>query len=500
MKRVLRWAVVAICIGVLLAACDAGLGTGTYTEANAPGDYSDAASTGANVRVPVVSNLLLSVLNATYEPTSTGTGSIGTQALIFATGVDLDVYQGETLIDTVSVSNEDGLTDPSQGELLEAFVPIQEAGENYRIEAFVYNSRVGPNPVVSGVSAPFTVNVGRSTAVNILATPVSPLVLDADGATHTNVGIVQTPYEFGPEGEEHDLVLTGIGGESWFELDMTGADNRYARIVVDPYGDADVVMLVYEGDGAIAEGMMDPPPWSWGMFPTAAGGRGGTRGGFIGELSTAGTMTAYLGVVLLNRDGSVAEEDFDIRLDYLTRQRPDPFYDNALPISQEPDPTTFAPLPSGEETTQIIFREEGTGAPYVHYFALDGIDWEAEDLSEEIPVTVEVTFDVLESMHLFEGFLGGEGESYPLIVLMAGNTESEEGGPTIYRVLDDPDFEVTENPDGSTSLTFVAQVDTTADGFGYTPNLAAIAVSSIWEGNQFTLSWTAPGEALVTVQ
>ncbi len=499
MKSVLRWAVIALCVGVLLAACDTGLGTGTDKEANAPEDSSDTALTGANVTVPAVSNVLLSALNATYEPTSTDTGGIGTQALIFATGVNLDVYKGGTFIDTVSVTDEDGLSDPSQGALLEVFVPIEEAGSEYQIEASVYNSRVGSDPIVSGISESFTVDVGESTEVHILATPVSPLAMDADGATHADVGIVQTPYEFGPEGEEQDLVLTDIGGESWFELNMTGADDRYARILVDPHGDADAVMLLYEGDGAVVEGMMEPPPWSWGMFPSAAGGQGGTRGGFMGELGSAGSMTAYMGVVLLNRYGSVAEQDFDVRLDYLTRQRPDPFYENALPISQEPDPATFASLPSGDEETQIIFREEVNDEPYVHYFGLAGINWEAEDLMEEIPVTVGVTFDVLESMHLFEGFLGSEGESNPLVVVMAGNTDSDQP-PRIYSALNDPDFEVTENADGSTTLSFVAQVDTTADGSGYTPNLAAIAVSSMWEGNQFTLSWTAPGEALVTVQ
>ncbi|MFP4011905.1 MAG: hypothetical protein ACLFUM_09395 [Spirochaetaceae bacterium] len=500
MKSVLRFAAVALCVAVLIGACDMGLGTGGGDSARAPEDSSDVSLTGARVTVPRVSDRLLSALNATYEPAAGDTGSVGTQALIFATTVELEVYSDGDRVDTVTVSDEDGLNDPSQGEPMEVFVPIEEAGPDYTIEASVYNSRVGSEPVVSGESEPFTVNAGESTPVHIIATPVSPLIVDSDGGTHTDIGIAQTPYEFGPEGSEHDLVLTDIGGESWFEFIMTGAEDRYARVLVDPDGDADAVMLIYEDDGTVTEGMMDPPPWSWGMFPTAAGGNGGTRGAFMGELEDGTEMTAYLGVILLNRDGATTQEDFDIRLDYLVRPRPDPFYENVGPVSAEPDPAIFEPIQSGEEISQIIFRDDGTDEPNVHYFALDGIDWEAADLMDEIPVTVEVTLDVLESMHLFEGFLGGEGdESYPLIAVMAGNTESDES-PRVYTALDDPDFEVTENADGSTTLSFVAQVETTEDGSGHSPNLGGIVVSSTWEGNQFTLEWTAPGEALVTVE
>jgi len=501
MKSVLRYAAVALCLAVLVGACEMGLGTETGDTARAPEDSPDVSAMGAKVTVPTVSSRLLSALNATYEPAASETGSVSTQALIFATGVELEVYRDGSLVNTVSVSDEEGLNDPGQGEpVLEVFVPIEEAGSNYTINASVYNSRVGSDPVVSGESNSFTVEAGQSTPVHIIATPVSPLVMDTDGATHTDISIVQTPYDFGPEGEEYDLVLTGIGGESWFESNMTGAEDRYARVLVDPDGDADTVMLIYEDDGTVVEGMMDPPPWSWGMFPTAAGGSGGTRGAFMGELEDGTEMTAYLGVVLLNRDGDTTPENFDVRLDYLERPRPDPFYGNVSPVSEEPDPVNFEPIQSGEEITQIVFRDESADEPNVHYFALEGIDWEADDLMEEIPVTVEITLDVLESMHLFEGFLGGEGdESYPLIAVMAGNTDSDES-PRVYTALDDPDFGVVENADGSTTLSFVAQVETTADGSGYTPNLGAIAVSSTWEGNQFTLTWTAPGEALVTIE
>lgn len=159
-------------------------------------------------------------------------------------------------------------------------------------------------------------------------------------------------------------------------------------------------------------------------------------------------------------DAVPAEQDFDICLDYLERPRPDPFYDNVSPVSVEPDLAIFEPLESGEDVTQTIFRDDATDEPYVHYFALDGINWEAEDLLEEIPLTVESTLDVLESMHLFEGFLGEEGESCPLVAVMAGNTESEES-PRVYTATNDPDFKVIENADGSTTLRFVAQVDTT---------------------------------------
>lgn len=500
MKSVLRFAAVALCVAVLIGACDMGLGTGGGDSARAPEDSSDVSLTGARVTVPRVSDRLLSALNATYEPAAGGSGSVGTQALVFATAVELEVSRGGTHVNTVTVSDEDGLNDPSQGEPMEVFVPIEEAGSGYTIEASVYNSRVGSDPVVSGESDSFTVDAGKSTPVHIIATPVNPLIVDSDGGSHTNIGIAQTPYEFGPEGSEHDLVLTDIGGESWFAFNMTAEEDRYARVLVDPDGDADAVMLVYDDDGAATEGMMDPPPFSWGMFPTAAGGSGGTRCAFMGEVEA--DMTAYLAVILLNRDGATTQEDFDIRLDYLERPRPDPFYGNVAPVSAEPDVGIFEPIESGEEVTQTIFWDDGPDGeePNVHYFALDGIDWDAEDLMEEIPVTVEVTLDVLESMHLFDGFLGGEGdESYPLIAVMAGNTDGGDS-PRVYTALDDPGFEVTENADGSTTLSFVAQVDTTEDGSGQSPNLGGIVVSSTWEGNQFTLKWTAPGEALVTVE
>ncbi|MFW6250997.1 MAG: hypothetical protein ACOC47_07790, partial [Alkalispirochaetaceae bacterium] len=295
-----------------------------------------------------------------------------------------------------------------------------------------------------------------------------------------------------------------IGGEAWFHFTYAGgaAADQYARIVVDPAGTADAVVLTYNYDeteeepaGAPAEGMWDPPPLSWGFMPSDVGGEGGTRLGFMGPVESEFGM--YMGVILLNRDDSTASEDCEIWLDIVSRPMPVPFYTNAVPASQEPSSDNFQPLQPGTEATQTVFTyEEGEGGngrePYVHYFALPDTLWDYPDLMNPLPITVEVTFDVLNSEHIWGG--DPDGELY--LALLVGDTSSEDP-PAMYTALDDPDFLVTENVDRTTTISFVADVDTSAAN---EMTFGGIAISSYWEGNQFTVGWDAPGGMLLTVE
>ncbi|MFP4409634.1 MAG: hypothetical protein ACLFPW_14020, partial [Spirochaetaceae bacterium] len=225
---------------------------------------------------------------------------------------------------------------------------------------------------------------------------------------------------------------------------------------------------------------------------------GGTRLGFMGPVPQP--YESYMGVILLNRDDSTASEEFEVWLDIVDRPQPVEPYENAFPASQVP---SFADLEAllealgpGTEETQTVFleyyEEEGESVrdPYVHYFALD-IPWHKQDLMDPLPITVEVTFDVLNSEHIWGG--NPDGELY--LALLVG--EDDEGAGTIYTALDDPDFLVTENGDRTTTISFVADVDTSAAGSN---TFGAIAISSYWEGNEFTVSWDAPAEAFLTFE
>ena len=496
MRHTVKFAGFALLIALIIAACNMGFGTSARDVAAPPaGAEPQEPLTGAAVSIPTVSTRLLSALNANYSPSG---GELGAQAILFATRVDLALYQdgGAEPIETWSISEDDGLTTFEDGPpRLETFLEIV-AGSGYTLTAAVFNAKAdSENPVVAGSSEEFSVIAGTNTPVSIVAVPVDPILFDADGAG-VSLSIVQTPYEFDTD-DGFDIIFTGIGGEAWFELALEGAEDRFGRIIADPGGSADAVLLLYDDEGRMFEGVNEPPPWSWGFFPNALGGRGGTRAAFMGDLFAA--QNAFMGAVLLNRDELTSAADLALRLDFLERPQPAEPYPNALPASVEPDLEDFLDLPVGEEITQIIF-EDDTDGRMVHWFLLDGIGWGEDGLMDPLPVTVTITLDVLESDHVIgvEGGLDEEnGENGELenlledirLVLLAGNATLD-----IYVALDDPEFEVTENADGSTTLRFTADVITEGR------DVAAIAVSSRFGGNQFTLSWNAPGGMMVGIE
>lgn len=486
------------CLALLLAiGCN--LAVGTLAERDNRPEDPPVYTTGAQVSIPMISGALLSKMNASFVPPS---GGVSSQAILFATSAQFKAYQGETLIQTWLLNDNDGLTQIGGDgpPRLEAFFPI-DAGENYTLEVEVFNSHVSASvPVVHGVSEPFDVLAGASTAVTITAVPANPIVL-TDGIDWSG-SIVTTPFYFvyspQPNGDD-DLVFTGIGGEAWFDVNVTGIDsNRFVRILSDPGAGADAIFLMYEPDGRIMEGANDPPAWSWGFLPDEVGGRGGTRAASMGAVPD--DFQAVFGMVLTNRTGAQSSVPVTVRMDFLNRPY-DTYTNTDLEENGPPDIEDFAQLPPyPANLTQIIFPSEGVddGERLVHWVVFDGIAWEHPNLMEILPITVSITFDVLEAQHLI-GFDAWEdnGElmvENAMLALLVGNPDPEGEDPTLYRPLMDEDFSVVANADGTTTLTFTIGVDT--DG----ATAAGLAISSRYGGNQFTVSWSAPGEVHVGVE
>lgn len=506
---------IGVALLLAIAACNMGVGTLAENHGQPLEPGPTEPFTGARVTIPLISPGLLSAMNAGYSPSA---GGISTQAILFATSAEFVLYQdGGGPIATWALSDdEDGLTTIGEDAppRLEAFLAI-DAGTGYTLEVTVYNSKVSSvESVVEGTSSEFAITAGVSTPVTILAVPSNPVIFATDNETDSR-SIAQTPYSFlhGGPGEP-DLEFTGFGGEAWYELDLTGGADRFVRFRADPDGEADAIILVYDESGRMMEGSNDPPAWSWGFFPSDIGGRGGTRAGIIGPIQE--DIVVYMGMVLANRTGATVLEDVAITMDILVR----PFvaYDNAFPAGQElPSIEDFHLLEPRVEVSQTVFRTErddnggngengdnggnsGNGEDdgrLVHWFLLDGIGWGQEGLMETLPITVTITFDVLESGHLL-GFdareVNGDLElEDEMLLLLVGDPEGESH-PDLYRPIDDPEFVVTENPDGSTTLVFTAHVATEGNA------AAGVAVSSRYAGNEFTLMWNAPGGAAVGVE
>jgi hypothetical protein len=466
--------------------------------------------TGVMVSVPTISSRLLSELNATYEPSyvPAPSGGLSASAVLFATSVVVDLYQGgEEPIQTWSFDASSNLgQEPSEDQTgpvaIEAFLEI-DAGSGYSMNVQVYNSnwRGGETAVVEGETdpeTPFNIYPGQSTEVRILATPSDPIELTED--LPESVDVVQTPYEFSVDPENGGgPVFTDLGGEEWFWMDLTsyspGTDD-YVRIIVDPASteSSDAVMLIYDSAGAYM--LQDEPAWSWGFMPDEYGGQGGTRAGLMGpaldyELETP--FQGYMGLVIMNRDAGSLTETVSVTMELLNRPQPEVNYPNVFPLGEEPDEAGFLEISPGEEVTQTIFNEEQW---MVHWFMLDGIQWGNPALMDTLPITVTATFDVLDSAQIIGGrsewFDTGEGgvEIFvPSLCLMVGDTLSEDP-PATYGPVDDPFYNVTENLDGSSTVEFTIEVDTTVTT---ETTMAALAVSNRWMGVEFTLSWTAPG-------
>ncbi|TVQ37095.1 MAG: hypothetical protein EA384_12565, partial [Spirochaetaceae bacterium] len=352
--RTLRW--IGLALLVVVAACNMGVGTFADKGSLPPPGGPVEPFTGARVSIPLISTRLLSAMNADYAPSARG---LAAQAILFATSVNFELYANgdPEALQQWLISDEAGMTiiGDEGPPRLEAFLPI-DAGSGYTLRATVYNSKVSlAEPVVEGVSAEFTITAGVSTPVSIVAIPANPVLFGSHGDS-AGLSIAQTPYQFGDGGpNDPDLVFTDFGGEAWFQLDLSGASDRYVRFRADPGGQADVIMLVYDDQGRMIEGSNDPPAWSWGFFPTEIGGRGGTRGGIIGSLQE--DITVYLGMVLASRDEFTASGSVDVTMDILERLFED--YANALPAGQEPPGVEdFHSLEPRTEITQIVFRAD----------------------------------------------------------------------------------------------------------------------------------------------
>ena len=498
MKRALILLVGFVLVGILFGVIgcnlevgsipDAGSATAPDGESTEP--ISEAQHTGAAVSVPTISAALLSALNAEYAPDS---GGISAQAILFATEVELELYQDGDHVRNWHLTETNTIQEDSP-PMFTTFLEI-DAGTGYTMYAEVFNDMVSSDtPVVKGWSDVFEISIGVSTEVRITAIPHAPTVFASEAGGPATFSIAQAPYSFHDEGW---IVLTGMGGEAWFQLDLTTAENKFARLLADPSGSADVVMLVFDDDGRMSDGVNDPPPTSWGLFPTDLGGVGGTRAGVMGPLEDEllGDFTKYVGMALLNRDGSTANANVAVQMDILERSPPPEPYPNAFPVSVEPDFADFYPLPSGEAETQIVFHgEEG---PMVHWFALDGIPW--DEISDPVEITVTASFDVLDFSHLagiMEVHDGMDWIEVPMLALMAGSTVEGSPEPAVYTALDEFGFDVTILGDGSTQVEFTVHVSPTNPVDGDDPvdvNLAGLAISSRFPGNQFTVSWSGYG-------
>lgn len=498
MKRTIVLLIVAILVGFLFAVIGCNLEVGSVPDTGGPtvtdGDSGDPISetqhTGAAVSVPTISSGLLSALDAVYAP---GSGELSAQAILFATEVTLGLYQNDTHVRDWHLTETNTIQDDSP-PMFTTFLEM-DAGEGYRLEAEVYNNKVSSEiPVVTGLSDIFAVNAGVSTEVIITAIPFAPEVFsDLDGGPAT-LSIAQTPYYFD---ENSWIVLTDMGGEKWVQLDLTTGVDKYARLVADPSDNADVIMLVYDDDGSMSEGVNDPPPGSWGLLPTDLGGTGGTRAGLMGPLEdTEPNFTKYIGLTLLNRTGETTNSGVEVTMDILERPAPAEPYSNAVVASDEPDFAQFYSLPVGEEATQTVFHSDG-GGPMVHWFELQGINW--AEVSEPFDVTVTANFDVLDASHIagVTSFYDGvDWIEFPVLALMAGNTAAESPPPAVYAPLDDAGYLVTILEDGSTQIEFTVSVNPTNPVEGGDPvevDLAGLAISSRFPGNEFTVSWNASG-------
>lgn len=483
MNSIRRYGICFLLILVALGACNMGLGSSPESSAGAE-HSTDPQAPGVTVSIPMVSVALLDALDAVYAPAG---GDIGPQALLFATRAEFQLWQGGVLQDEWNVSAADGLTEVTSGPQITDFHEVP-AGIGYTIEVEVFNSRVSDvDPVVTGTSEPFSVGIG-STEVPIICDPYEPTLLDTDGQTESFT-LAQTPFEF-DLASDGDVSITGLGGETWFELAVEGASDRFVRLYAEPGGDAEPVLLQYEDDVVIEDG--PSPGLGWGFFPDADGGQGGTRTGIMG--SREDDTVYYLAAVLLNRDGSTAEADLDVFLDIYSR----PFvaHDNAAPFGTYADEHpgfVIEPLAAGVDVSKTLFWEGALPdkTEMIHYYELSGIPWNDDALPDPLEISVTATFDVLEPDHLM-GFVEEDGEDWPRLGLTVEDTD--EVLDLYYgAAIADPDRTVTEHADGSTSISFAIDVPTTD------MERAIIGVSSYWEGNRYTLNWTAPGSTDIIV-
>lgn len=543
MKRLQKVFVIVVAMVGLLVACPAVFPPplGPDPPAGEPGSPDVIAdpnqpispissTTGALIKVPTISSRLLSVLNATYQPSSTSAGGLSPSAILFATDVDVRLFQAtgdpenpEAQVNSWSLSAATSLGQPpaegggdqqsSGPSTLEQFLAI-DAGIGYRIEVDVYNNLVSTEvAMVAGESTVFNVSPGRSTVVGITAVPVEPLspTINSEGiGTFDVLSMAQTPYSFPADMENGGgPVISGIGGEAWFALNTAGAvDGDYIRIIADPNceGAADAVLLVYNSAGQYL--LQSMPAMSWGFLPDSMGGQGGTRSALMGPAYHDGTaFDGYIGMVLLNRNSSVDVESVGVRFDLLQRPYPPDGYANAVPWGEEIAFESFVGLAAGATSAPQILTQ--IPQRLMHWFKFDGIDWlltpQGEDpipIGNPLEITVTATFDVLDQEHLVGGsreWVQQDGWSVeqfiPALALVVGDMASENP-PTFYTPMEAREYNVTQNANGSTTISFTTDVDTTGASQTW---LAGAVVSSRWSGNQFTISWSSPGEVIIVV-
>jgi hypothetical protein len=360
------------------------------------------------------------------------------------------------------------------------------AGFNYTIEAQVFNERVSSDlPVVTGTSDVFSVSAGESTEVVIIADPYQPTVLDTDGQIEA-FSLAEAPYVFNDPADEGDITFTDLGGERWFGLGVDVVADLYARVVVDPGGNADAVLLQFEA-GAIPDEGLDPG-LSYGFFPD---GGGGTRAAIMGPVD--GDAQYYLAAVLMNRDGSTATESAELRFD--TFVRPYQGYANAVQTFTAPTTEEFEQLsPDAAITRELFHVEFSDNGPEqaVHFFEFS-IPWEHPDLEDLVTATVTMDLDVLEMNHLM-GYESEDGFPGITLAVILDEDGMVDETSTFVAPLTDPGLVTTENVDGSTSVAFDVDIDTTVYSF------AGLGISSIWPGNQYTLTWDAPGMLDIIIQ
>jgi|GEM_PF-3432456 len=511
MKHITTFGGYAAAVLLLVAACSMAVGTssdpapGRDSEASSParGGDSGADTGGIMVSIPTVSAHLLSSLNAEYRPA----GDVSSQALLFATRVEFELQHDNeptgdswTTITGIEVLNG-----------VQTFLEFQGDPElEYTLKAEVYNTNVSDDaPVIRGTSEPFFVPTAGHTQVQILGLPRDPFVFSNPGET-TQVQIAQAPYRFGGGEWDPEVVLTAIGGEEWFDLDLNPMQlnsDDYVRFYADVVdGNADIIMFLYDWDGKPLRDLrgVGEPIFGWGFSPTQSGG---SRAAFMGQFSEEAEpeeeewFSFLVGMVTLNRDGNTEPVTVAVEFEVLERI-PDEYagmgsaeeldYQGGGVFAEEF--TDFSLLANNQPEERVVFPASDAGfeceASVIHFFQLDENEWPE---SGSFSVSISVTFDVLEERHL-----RGEGEYlrsddliwlFPTLLLRLEPSDVEANGVyysatgEIEGVEPVESFQVQENADGTTSITLNQNINAEEYSAAY------LMISSSFPGNQFTVEW-----------
>lgn len=205
---------------------------------SSPGGVAQTpAETGSSVvvRVPSVSSHLREALGFDSQETITPSrdGSFGSRALLFATGVEIRVYDASDALIRSVVSEEQAARrhNVEIGDL--------PTGTDLYLEVDVHNSTVDPSLVVMGTSEVFSLYPGQQHSLTVTCTP---------NPAATESLPIDTPDSVSLRSAVLDLTVGPIGpaGEAWYSL-VAATDTLLITADSDP--DASAVLYLYDQDG-----------------------------------------------------------------------------------------------------------------------------------------------------------------------------------------------------------------------------------------------------------